>query len=855
MKLRLTILAASIAILPLMASTTASATPPQMGAPVAAASPQESAALVQKLKNEAHSKGLDDNLGFIVATEHPGAAGTRVSRVQHTFKGLTVFGSESVVVSNNSTGAIVSESSSDRAAGLGKGNAGAASASAMASARSAAPSASDIDTTPKLSEAQAIAAAVKNIGVQGVEQTPPRAELMIYPVMKSMRVASALNKSEAALNALDLEEVIDRYELAYLVKTRMLSGGKLYYYDSIVNAKTGAVIKNWSALHNVAGTGNSQYSGQVPLNTTLSNGNYLLKDPNRGKGGVFGAMAITNANHGTSDAIPGNVYSKTSNSWGDGQQYIKGGSTTNANGETAAVNAMWGLMNTYDTHKNVLGWSSLDGNDTSTYIAVHFGTELDNAFYFNECRCMFIGDGNIYNNLGAVDIIGHEMGHGIIHATSALIYADESGGLNESSADITGEMVEAYTRAGGTGATIPNAGNDWMIGKEMGKNGNPLRWMYKPNKDNNSPNAWYGGIGNSDPHLSSGPNNRMFYFLAQGSNSTTSSDYYSSYLNKSPLAMTGIGNDKAYRIWFKAATTKFTSATNYADARNKVLASAEELYGVGSVEAIAVKRAYAAINVGTDVDEVGGVGPVKITTQPSSITVATGTTASFTFGATGGKAPYVYKWFRNGAVISGATSSSYSFTAQTADNGAVFKASVTDSSSPAVTATTGNATLTVGGGTGTSTERIVNGGFEAGTTGWGGTNGPIGSHAGQVAYEGTKFAWLGGNGKTADELLTQSVAIPAAATSASLSFALHIDTAETDNTVYDKLVVTVKNSTGVVLGTLATYSNVNKAAGYQIRTFDLIGYKGQTVQLSFAATEDAGLQTSFVIDKVSLLTR
>ena len=67
--------------------------------------------------------------------------------------------------------------------------------------------------------------------------------------------------------------------------------------------------------------------------------------------------------------------------------------------------------------------------------------------------------------------------------------------------------------------------------------------------------------------------------------------------------MTGIGLDKAYRIWFKALSTKFTSSTNYADARLKVLASAQELYGVNSAEAKAVQRAYAAINVGTDVAE------------------------------------------------------------------------------------------------------------------------------------------------------------------------------------------------------------------------------------------------------------
>jgi hypothetical protein len=62
-------------------------------------------------------------------------------------------------------------------------------------------------------------------------------------------------------------------------------------------------------------------------------------------------------------------------------------------------------------------------------------------------------------------------------------------------------------------------------------------------------------------------------------------------------------------------------------------------------------------------------------------------------------------------------------------------------------------------------------------------------------------------------------------------------------------------SAGTVLGTLATYSNANKATGYQVRSFNLLAYKGQTVTLSFAMTEDASLQTSFVVDKVSLITQ
>jgi Zn-dependent metalloprotease len=156
------------------------------------------------------------------------------------------------------------------------------------------------------------------------------------------------------------------------------------------------------------------------------------------------ASSITNANHGST---AGAVYTNSTNTWGDGRNYIPRGSTTNANGQTAAVNAMWGLMNTYDTLKNVLGWHSLDGNNTATYIAAHVYSNYDNAFYNDTCRCMFIGDGGSYfYNLGSIDVIGHEMGHGVTAATADLIYSGESGGLNESASDINGEMTEAYAR-------------------------------------------------------------------------------------------------------------------------------------------------------------------------------------------------------------------------------------------------------------------------------------------------------------------------------------------------------------------------------------------------------------------------
>lgn len=751
MNLRTPLIAACLLAAPLHAAEVQ-----LMSAPVAVATPQESAGLVARLTALDNRQGLGADYSFRISSQHPGVVGQKITRAQHTYKGLRVLGSESVVVTN-AAGEIVSVSVSDRRPGLAP--------SAVTPGAAPAPTpASPADTTPAISTDQAIAVAVQAIAPRGTHRWPPSSELLIYPVMKTVRAPSAAGKPEAQLNALDLQEVVDRYALAYLVQLRMAQDGKVIYFDVVVDARTGAIINQWPALQTAVGTGNSQYNGVVPINTTLSGSSYQMVDASRGSGGKFGAMAITNANHSSpNNPDPGGIYSNATNTWGDGQQY-NGGSTTNANGQTAAVNALWGLMNTYDANKNVLGWQSLDGNNTATYIAAHVGTSYDNAFYDDSCRCMYIGDGNSFLSLGSIDVIGHEMSHGVTAATADLIYSGESGGLNESNSDIGGEMVEAYARNGGTGAVIPASGNDWMMGKEISRSGEPLRWMYKPIKDGSSPDAWSVNLKNLDVHYSSGPNNRMFYFLSQGSKATAGSDYYSPFLVKTPAAMTGIGNDKAYRIWFKALTTKFTSSTNYADARNKVLQAAQELYGAISKEAIAVQRAYAAINVGADIDEEGG------------------------------------------------------------------------------------------GGGGGDVERIVNGGFENGITGWSGTTGVIGNFNGQDAYEGSRYAWLGGNGRRATETLTQRVAIPADATRAALSFALHIDTSETGATAYDQLVVSVRNASGAAT-TLATYTNLTPAAGYQIRNFDLIAWKGQTVTLSFAMREDRSKQTSFVLDKVSLLTR
>jgi Zn-dependent metalloprotease len=844
MNCRKKVIAASLAAFPLMLCNAATAAGPMMGAPlltVPAQAKTPDSALVARVAAANDKRGLDRDHGYAVASKHPGVAGTRITRLQHTYKGVRVFQSETVLVTNDA-GKIVSESVADRRAGLGYGASSTVLGGAYAS----------FSVQPSIAPARAVEMAVASIFPAGVQTAKPGVELIVFPIVDSVHVAAAANKIDSQLNALDLEQRVTGYQLAYLVQTRMLVGARQpVYYDTVVSAADGHVLKRWKTLKTVTGTGYSQYNGTVPISTTLNEGMYYLMDPTRGVGGEFGAMTITNANHVRGH---GNLYSNPTNTWGDGQNYIPDGSTTDANGQTAAVNAMWGLMNTYDMLKNTLGWYSLDGNNTATYIIAHVYSNYDNAFYDDSCKCMSIGDGSSFTSLGAIDVIGHEMSHGVTAATSNLTYSGESGGLNESNSDIGGEAVEAYARAGGTGATIPNTGNDWMIGTEISRTGTPLRWMVKPSKDGSSPNAWSSGLGNLDVHYSSGPNNRMFYFLSQGSIAYPGSDSYSAYLNRAPLAMTGIGTDKAYRIWFRALTTKFTASTDYADARAKVLLSAQELYGAGSKEAIAVQRAYAAINVGADVDEAGGGGALAIGTNPASISVATGATANFSVVATGGTAPYQYQWMRNGYPVANATAPVYSFTTKIGDDGAGFSVRVTDSAPVPASVLSSTATLTLASGS--TSEKIVNGSFESGTTGWDGNTWVIGENAGQRAYDGSRIAWLGGNGYAVRETITQPVTIPSNASAANLSFALHIDTSETANSVaYDKLMVTVKNSAGTVLATLATYSNLDMGSGYQVRNFDLLAYKGQTVTLSFASTEDSSLQTSFVLDRVSLVTQ
>ncbi|MEV5847031.1 hydrolase [Streptomyces sp. NPDC051985] len=151
-----------------------------------------------------------------------------------------------------------------------------------------------------------------------------------------------------------------------------------------------------------------------------------------------------------------------------------------------------------------------------------------------------------------------------------------------------------------------------------------------------------------------------------------------------------------------------------------------------------------------------------------------------------------------------------------------------------------------GGGTCTSAQLLGNPGFESGNTTWTATSGVITSSSSEAARTGSYKAWLDGYGSAHTDTLSQSVTIPSGC-SATLSFYLHIDTAETTtSTAYDKLTVTAGSTT------LATYSNLNAASGYVLKSFDVSSLAGTTATIKFSGVEGSTLQTSFVIDDTAL---
>ncbi|WP_327697803.1 M4 family metallopeptidase [Streptomyces sp. NBC_00459] len=385
----------------------------------------------------------------------------------------------------------------------------------------------------------------------------------------------------------------------------------------ITDATSGAKLFEWEAIE--TGTGNTVYSGTVNLTTTQSGSTFNLTD------GARGSHKTYNLNRGTSGT--GTLFSGPDDIWGNGLA---------SNLESAGADAAYGAALTWDYYKNVHGRSGIKGDGVGAYSRVHYGNNYVNAFWSDSCFCMTYGDGSgNANPLTSIDVAAHEMTHGLTSNTAGLNYSGESGGLNEATSDIFGSTVEFY-------ANNSSDVGDYLIGEEININGDgtPLRYMDKPSKDGSSKDSWYSGIGSIDVHYSSGPANHFFYLLSEGSGAKTINGVSYNSPTSDGLAVTGIGRDKAEKIWFRALTTKFTSTTNYAAARTGTLAAAGELYGTTSAEYTAVQNAWAGINVGTRPGGGGGGGTVFENTADVSIPDnGAAVTSSITVSGRTGNAP------------------------------------------------------------------------------------------------------------------------------------------------------------------------------------------------------------------------
>ncbi|MFJ6518129.1 M4 family metallopeptidase [Streptomyces filamentosus] len=433
-------------------------------------------------------------------------------------------------------------------------------------------------TTPKLTAADASAAAVKHA--------------------KHVKKAKTSGKDGSAL----VVYAVGKFPVLAYRSTVTGEGesGPASRQTVIVDATSGAPLDQYELHQNVTGTGNGVNVGQVSIETTQTAGGYTLTD------GAHGGTVVHDSYNSPQSNPKQNArtFSRTTNSWGTG---------TTSSRESAAVDASYGLAKTWDYFKDSFNRSGIrnDGRGAPAY--VHVDTGLLNAFYDDDCFCMFFGDGSSQNGntpVTTLDVAAHEMSHGVTAATAGLNYSGESGGLNEATSDIFGTMVEFYAA---------NAGDpgDYYIGEKLNMSGGYMRRMDNPAADGNSLSCWTSGAGSADVHYSSGIGNHFFYLAAEGTGAKTVGGRSHNGTTCNNDTFSGIGKDKAAAVWYRALSTYMTSTTNYAGARTATLQAAADLYGANSQERYLISKAWAAVSVGTALPDPGTGTPTPSPSTPT----------------------------------------------------------------------------------------------------------------------------------------------------------------------------------------------------------------------------------------------
>jgi len=642
----------------------------------------------------------------------------------------------------------------------------------------------NLATTPKVSSARAVTVAKGQLRtVTGVEPT----RLVVYNLGATARLAW-----ESTVNGTGAD-----------------GASRLTVYVDALNAKVLGTQE-----HVMRGTGTAAWNGPNPvtLNTTHSGTTFSMRDP-----------TVTNLS--CQDAANNTTFSGTDDAWGNGNATSR---------ETGCVDALFTAQTEVRMLSQWLGRNAMDGAGGAWPIRV--GLNDVNAFY--DGTQVQVGHNTANQWIGSLDVVGHEMGHGVDDHTPGGI---SRSGTQEFVADTFGASTEWFANE-----PTPFDNPDFTVGEKINLTGSgPIRVMYNPSQVGD-PNCYSSSVPSMEVHAAAGPGDHWFYLLAQGSNPTNGQPT-SPTCNGSTVV--GLGTQTAMQIMYNAMLLK-TTTSSYLKYRTWTLQAAKNLFPSSCTQFNTVKAAWDAVSVPAQAgDPTCTVGSALALANPGNQTGTVGVAASLSLSASGGTPPYTFSATNlpPGLTIN-ASSGVISGTPTTAGSRSV-TATVTDNASPTHGSASQTFTWTINppGTCGSPGQKLGNPGFESGTAPWTATAGVIGAFAGQTAHSGTRFAWMDGYGTTHTDTLSQSVTIPAGCTTYTLSFWLHIDTSETTTvTQFDKLTVTLGATT------LATYSNLNHATGYSQKSFNVSGFAGQTVTLKFTGTEDISLQTSFVVDDTAL---
>jgi Zn-dependent metalloprotease len=466
-----------------------------------------------------------------------------------------------------------------------------------------------VGTTPRLSSADAVNIAARQPSHLGGYTISPRVELVVYARRTAVDAATGAvvaptygyhtdpDSLPDPVNATQLTRQLQGVALAYLVRTLEGNegtgqGDNAWVYA--IDANTGTVLEATPAASSVIGHGTGKFSGAVSFATINYNAGFRMEDAFR---------QFHTVDDDTSDSSTTN--NDANNQWGDGLPFAGDASASATNRQTAMVDGHFGSTVYWDLMSNVFHRQGPDDSFYSVNVITHYKTNWNDAEYSYWSGNIHLGDGA---SRQALDCLGHENGHALNDFSVDFDSGGEPGGLNESNSDIWGAMTTFYLGGGAfasSSASIPNSGGSFTSVCSA-------RNMRKPSNANSvtrGPDAWYPGIGNNDEHYVGQPNNRAFFFLAQGASSKMKDETYSPLL---PWGMTGIGNQKAARIWFDALTLWMDDDDGYAEVRDHVLNAAIFNFGFFSPEVTAVANAYAGINVGS-------VGPGYPASPPSTV--------------------------------------------------------------------------------------------------------------------------------------------------------------------------------------------------------------------------------------------